>query len=117
MPAAQLSALDRGVYVAHYRFAGRPVLIAVGSNGELLAHRVVPAEWPIERAIGALLAWLDAKDPPPTLRLVSDAPEPVRARRTTHPVVPSELCVSRAQYEILHGWKWRGGKPPQHRAR
>lgn len=113
MPFAKRDHPSRGVFLTHYQIAGRPVLIAVGRTGELLAQRPVPADWPMERAIGALVAWLEQKDPPTTLRLVSASPEPLAARQTTRPVLPPELCVSRAHYEILHGWRKRGGKPPR----
>lgn len=113
MPASPAAALRRGVYLAQYRLAGRPVLIAVGREGELLAHRAVPAEWPVDRAIGALAAWLDTRDPAPTLRLVSA--DPIVARQVTRPVLPPERCVSRAHWEILHGWRTRGGKAPRRR--
>ena len=57
--------LGRGVWVAPYRIAGSPVLLAITAAGERLAEQVLAAGGDEEANVRALEQLLDAVDPLP----------------------------------------------------
>ena len=76
----------RGVYWARYRRKGCPVAYAVDSRGERVKSvYVLPTSDPSE-AIAFLWKCLDACDPLPQIKLVTDEP-PSAAPATSRPAV------------------------------
>jgi hypothetical protein len=65
--------LARGVYREPVLNGGRPVLIAVTSNGERIATRTLGDNDSVREAVRELTALLDRFDPWPRIRLVTDA--------------------------------------------
>lgn len=100
--------LDRGVYVAPYRVRGRPVLIAIDHAGTLRAQRVVPEDWPVRRALGALRGWLDVKHPIPRPTLVPDRASPLPASSPEDP----RSAMSKVAALLYTRRRRRCGLPP-----
>jgi hypothetical protein len=72
-PEAGHPGLERGVYREPVHSGGRPVLIAVTSDGERIATRTLWGKDDVRTAVRELTALLDYFDPWPKIRLVRDA--------------------------------------------
>lgn len=80
-PQTDPPSLERGVYREPVHNGGRPVLIAVTSNGERIATRTLWHSDDVRKAVRELTALLDQFDPWPKIRLVTDADIAVSVER------------------------------------
>jgi len=83
-PESGRPGLERGVYREPVHSGGRPVLIAVTSDGERIATRTLWGSDDVRKAVRELTALLDHFDPWPRIRLVRDAAD------VAAPVEPSD---------------------------